>query len=455
MKSKTTFHAAWLARSRQTAILRRTSSARRLPLLLLLASALVLRFTSEASSQGTIEAQFYVIAPEKKPDGNFWDSATGGLVVGRIRGILPDIIICVHSASMRQVCAPACQDSRECMRTLRIQPAEPLNIDVYDVDIEQHDPMYKTTISNPAQCTPCRVGDGGGTYPVTVTLKQNVPLPGKKPPTYQPRQQLPVWNNITCTDRLASLITKYDKACRASQNSPDCLDGKGKQSRTASLVNEALLSPTPLISLEKLPLKERVEFLEELTMMPEMTPEAAQARNNLYKSKPDIYLVKEFIDAEIEKLQRIVVELKSMPKVGVQDVVDVTIKHLAGAPINIPVKLGKSRAKENKANFLAEHGYIEANSDFFDLALKQKMEVLFEEAIHAYQHILRTDYCEGRIRIQNDADAAYFLQARIFRLNWTRQGQEDGGDHAAYLRQPIEWHAQNTGRLLAREYFKK
>jgi hypothetical protein len=137
---------------------------------ILFAFFLTLNFVYATSAQDAVNADISVIAPTKKPNGNYWDSATGGIMVGRVRGILPDIMICVRSARTRQVCAPACKDSRECKRSLRIALNEPLIIDVYDVDITQHDPMYALRVDTPSKCTPCRVGDDMGNFPVRIDL---------------------------------------------------------------------------------------------------------------------------------------------------------------------------------------------------------------------------------------------------------------------------------------------
>jgi hypothetical protein len=139
---------------------------------LVAAVALAVPFASSASAQ-TVEATIEVIAPERKPDGNLWDSAVGGLLAGRTHGILPDIVICVSSARMPKTCAPPCLDNRTCRATLRIVPDEPLTVDVTDLDIEQHDPMYAMKIDTPAKCTPCRIGDGSGKFPVRIALSES------------------------------------------------------------------------------------------------------------------------------------------------------------------------------------------------------------------------------------------------------------------------------------------
>lgn len=139
---------------------------------LVLGVSLIVPFASTASAQ-TVEATIEVFAPDRKPDGNLWDSAVGGLLAGRTHGILPDMVICVSSARMPKTCAPPCLDSRSCRVTLRIVPDEPLTVDVTDLDIEQHDPMYAMKIDTPAKCTPCRIGDGSGRFPVRIALSES------------------------------------------------------------------------------------------------------------------------------------------------------------------------------------------------------------------------------------------------------------------------------------------
>jgi hypothetical protein len=126
---------------------------------------------STTSAQGMVDAQFHVIAPDKKPNGKFWDSATGGILVGRVRGILPDIAVCARLAGSRPVCAPICHDSQECRGTLRAPAGRSLTVEVTDMDVKQHDPMYRLTVANPASCKPCRFKNTAGGITMVLSVE--------------------------------------------------------------------------------------------------------------------------------------------------------------------------------------------------------------------------------------------------------------------------------------------
>ncbi len=119
-------------------------NVRRAPIALL---ALALPFTAlgtDAQAQiATREIDLTVRIDDHKPSGDAWDAFGGA----------PDVAICVSSALGRQCFAagsgiynsPAefgrarCQDSTRCSFDFRVPATGPFRLEIYDVDVSDHD----------------------------------------------------------------------------------------------------------------------------------------------------------------------------------------------------------------------------------------------------------------------------------------------------------------------------
>jgi len=418
---------------------------------------------NSASAQRTVEAQFHVIAPDKKPNGNFWDSATGGVLTGRVRGILPDMVICTNSPSLRQICAPVCNDSRECTVTLQVIPNEPLTVIVYDADIQHHDPMYKMTIDTPGKCTPCRVGDGKRKFPVTVTVApQTTPIPTRKP--FCLHQDYGRW------------ITSVTK-CEANPSSAACVESKKEQDtaiyKTFSLLNNKTIQTTSF--------PERLDLLDSLLVAP-LKPKAEMAISIIFSQNPGKNIHPDFDklswknysriasilrkDVEPRKFWRTKELTQQWKNQRARKVVETIVSKFGKSP---PRQLiWATTATDSRCS--KKHGFYDAQNDSLVLCPSKYMpggsgqrwfyKTLIEEVLHKVQHDMVSEFCSGKSRSQPGVRD----QAKMFLINKAVYGSQDNelglilfdreirafipnvfcieARTATYCNQPLEYHAK-------------
>ena len=65
-----------------------------------------------AVAQYKIIQQVWVKVPDRAPNGDFWDTAIGGILTLRPAGLLPDIRVCIASARVPVTCAPFAKTAR-------------------------------------------------------------------------------------------------------------------------------------------------------------------------------------------------------------------------------------------------------------------------------------------------------------------------------------------------------
>lgn len=161
-----------LARTLGTGGLLRT---RTLALMIALAGA-ALGIPGTGMAQPSVTADVHVIAPAKKPDGSYWDTALTVFGKGGARGLLPDIAICVKPATGQRQCSAVCQDSRDCRATFTLPAGTALSVEVFDVDTQNHDLMFRVSVRDPGACAPCEFPAADG----RLTIALQAP-PGDEP----------------------------------------------------------------------------------------------------------------------------------------------------------------------------------------------------------------------------------------------------------------------------------
>ena len=125
--------------------------------------------TPSAASQSQPASGVEVTLNGTRPDGSNWDDALPGILVFNVRGVIPDVQVCLapSTSASWEDCAPVCQDNRTCSAPFA-QPGDAIS--VYEVDKGSRETvLFRHPI---AGCSPsCTVPTPGGSVQVKATFQ--------------------------------------------------------------------------------------------------------------------------------------------------------------------------------------------------------------------------------------------------------------------------------------------
>jgi hypothetical protein len=123
-----------------------------------------------AVAQYKIIEQVWVKVPDKKPNGNLWDPEIGGILTFRLRGYLPDIVVCIESAQVPKTCGAMCKDSKECVARLGVLLEGSARVRIVDIDPDGEELIAEKDLPNPQACQPCSFDMPGGRLELRVDV---------------------------------------------------------------------------------------------------------------------------------------------------------------------------------------------------------------------------------------------------------------------------------------------